>query len=45
MWDWRQGRSMGLRLVQMLAGQLKGTVELRSGNGTEFELSFVLPLK
>jgi PAS domain S-box-containing protein len=40
--DWRQARSLGLRLVTMLAKQLEGTVEVRSGkdNGTSFEVSF-----
>jgi PAS domain S-box-containing protein len=37
--DWREARSLGLRLVQMLAGQLKATVEVRSAQGTEFEVS------
>ena len=36
--DWRNARSLGLRLVQMLAGQVGGTVEARSGGGTEFEV-------
>ena len=38
--DWRQAPSLGLRLVQMLTGQLNGTVEVKSGEGTEFEVSF-----
>ena len=41
--DWRQSRSLGLRLVQMLAGQLRATVELNRGAGTEFEITFSLP--
>jgi two-component sensor histidine kinase len=40
--DWRQTRSLGLRLVQMLAGQLRGTVETGSGPGAEFRVSFPL---
>jgi len=39
--DWRNAQSLGLRLVQMLAGQVGGTVEARSGGsaeGTEFEV-------
>jgi two-component sensor histidine kinase len=40
--DWRQTSSLGLRLVQMLAGQLGGAVELRSTGGTEFVLTFPL---
>ncbi|MEW6517994.1 MAG: histidine kinase dimerization/phosphoacceptor domain -containing protein [Thermodesulfobacteriota bacterium] len=37
--DWRQARSLGLRLVQMLAGQLHAAVEAASGEGTEFVLT------
>jgi PAS domain S-box-containing protein len=38
--DWRKTRSLGLRLVQMLTGQLGGTVEVRGGEGTAFEITF-----
>jgi len=38
--DWRQSRSLGLRLVQMLAGQLHAAVEVHSKAGTEFTLTF-----
>ena len=38
--DWRQADSLGLRLVQMLAGQLDATVEVCSGQGTEFTVMF-----
>jgi PAS domain S-box-containing protein len=38
--DWRKTRSLGLRLVQMLSGQLGGTVEVRGGEGTAFEITF-----
>jgi len=38
--DWRKSSSLGLRLVQMLAGQLKGTVEVSSDGGTKFEITF-----
>ena len=38
--DWRQARTLGLRLVQMLAVQLDGTVEVRVNDGTEFEVAF-----
>ncbi|OGV73185.1 MAG: hypothetical protein A3K19_30135 [Lentisphaerae bacterium RIFOXYB12_FULL_65_16] len=40
--DWRQARTLGLRLVQMLAAQLGGTVKARQpdGGGTEFELAW-----
>jgi two-component sensor histidine kinase len=41
--DWRQSRSLGLHLVQILAGQLHGTVETGTGPGTEFRVT--LPLK
>jgi PAS domain S-box-containing protein len=38
--DWRRADTLGLRLVQMLAGQLHATVEVCSGNGTEFTVAF-----
>jgi PAS domain S-box-containing protein len=38
--DWRQSSSLGLRLVQMLAGQLRGTVQTCLDLGTEFKMSF-----
>ena len=38
--DWRQADSLGLRLVQMLAGQLHAEVELNSEGGTEFKVTF-----
>jgi PAS domain S-box-containing protein len=38
--DWRQGRSLGLRLVQMLAGQLHAAVEVSNSGGTEFTITF-----
>jgi PAS domain S-box-containing protein len=40
--DWTQAysHSLGLRLVQMLAGQLHAAVEVSSGEGTEFKLIF-----
>ncbi len=41
--DWRRSRSLGLRLVQMLAGQLNATLELDRDGGTAFEISFRLP--
>lgn len=41
--DWRQSSSLGLRLVQILAGQLRGTVETETNTGTEFRVTF--PLK
>ena len=41
--DCSKALSLGLRLVQMLAGQLHGTVETGSGPGTEFRINFKLP--
>ncbi|MFH0994179.1 MAG: histidine kinase dimerization/phosphoacceptor domain -containing protein [Pseudomonadota bacterium] len=42
--DWRKSGSLGLRLVQMLAGQMRGTVQTGPGSdlgpGTEFQLNF-----
>lgn len=38
--DWRHARSLGLRLVQLLAGQLHATVQVQTGSGTEFEIAF-----
>jgi two-component sensor histidine kinase len=40
--DWRQSSSLGLRLVRILAGQLRGTVETGTGPGTEFRIIFSL---
>ena len=41
--DWQQAKSLGLRLVQLLARQLGGTVEARDGAGTEFVVNFRPP--
>jgi two-component sensor histidine kinase len=38
--DWRRTPSLGLQLVQMLAAQLNGTVEVRNNAGTEVQVSF-----
>ena len=38
--DWRQTSSLGLRLVQMLAGQLRAEVAVTRANGTGFEITF-----
>lgn len=38
--NWRQARSLGLRLVQILSRQLGGTVDLGDGPGTEFRVTF-----
>jgi len=40
--DWRQSNSLGLRLVQILTGQLHGTVETGTGPGAEFRVTFPL---
>ncbi len=40
--DWRQSRSLGLRLVQMLTRQLGGMVETGSGPGTRFCVTFTV---
>jgi PAS domain S-box-containing protein len=41
--DWRQSRSLGLQLIHLLSGQLDATVEVRTGVGTEFLISFKQP--
>jgi len=41
--DWRATKSLGLHLVQLLAGQMHGTVELGPGPGTEFRVTFPNP--
>jgi PAS domain S-box-containing protein len=41
--DWRQSRSLGLRLVQMLARQLGGALEVSVDAGTEFQVTFLQP--
>jgi PAS domain S-box-containing protein len=40
--DWRKSGSLGLRLVQMLAGQLQAAVEVERDGGTKFTVSFRL---
>lgn len=40
--DWRQSPSLGLRLVQILTGQLRGTVETGTSPGAEFRVTFPL---
>ncbi|MEI6674962.1 MAG: histidine kinase dimerization/phosphoacceptor domain -containing protein [Verrucomicrobiota bacterium] len=40
--DWQQANSLGLRLVQMLVSQLRGTVTMGMGPGTEFLVNFSL---
>jgi PAS domain S-box-containing protein len=40
--DWREAKSLGLRLVQMLSGQIGGEVKVSGGEGTRFEISFGL---
>jgi two-component sensor histidine kinase len=41
--DWRQSRSLGLRLIHLLTGQLKAAVEVRNSGGTDFRISFRQP--
>ena len=38
--DFRNPKSLGLQLVSALIDQLKGTVELDRGSGTEFKITF-----
>ena len=38
--DWQQPQTLGLQLVKMLTRQLNGTVDVRSGGGTEFRIAF-----
>jgi len=38
--DWRQSFSLGLRLVQMLAKQMRGRVQTGPGPGTVFQINF-----
>ncbi len=41
--DWRRSTSLGLRLVDILAKQMKGTAEATTGNGTTFTVRFATP--
>jgi len=41
--DWRQSRSLGLRLVHLLSRQLDAAVEVRQGGGTDFLITFKPP--
>jgi two-component sensor histidine kinase len=41
--DWRRAPSLGLRLVQMLAGQLHATFEVSSDGRAEFAVTVVDP--
>ena len=38
--DWRQSSSLGLDIVQMLAGQIRASVQTGPGPGTEFRIKF-----
>jgi two-component sensor histidine kinase len=40
--NWRQSKSLGLRLVIILAGQLHATVDTGTGPGTDFRVTFSL---
>ena len=41
--DWKKAPSLGLRLVQLLAKQLKASVEMTSHGGTSFTIEFGEP--
>ncbi len=41
--DWRQSRSLGLKLVQILARQIRGSIEVGPGPGADFRLTFPIP--
>ena len=41
--DWQTTRSLGLRLVNRLSGQLHGQLEVESRNGAQFRLTFPKP--
>jgi two-component sensor histidine kinase len=43
--DWSTSRSLGLRLVRVLADQLHASLELRSHGGTEIKLAFQIKSK
>ena len=36
--------SLGVKLVQMLSAQIKGQMNLKNGNGTEFTITFNVPI-
>lgn len=40
--DWRQSGSLGLRLVKILTGQLRGTLETGNTSCTKFKITFPL---
>ena len=41
--DFTKSRSLGLRLVKILAGQIKGRMEYKSEKGSEFSILFQEP--
>ena len=41
--DWRNTKSLGLHLVQLLTSQMHGTVDIGPGPGTEFRVAFPKP--
>ena len=43
--NWQTTRSLGLRLVTRLAGQLHGLLDVEIQNGTRFRLTFPRPLR
>ncbi len=38
--DWQQSRSLGLRLIRLLAGQLGASVSVHGNGGAKFEITF-----
>jgi PAS domain S-box-containing protein len=40
--DWKRPQSLGMRIIQVLAKQMDGTIELESDGGTVFRLTFPL---
>lgn len=38
--DWRKSTTLGLRLVQMLTGQIRGTLDITSADGVTVEVGF-----
>ena len=41
--DWKNARSLGLRLVHMLAGRLQAAISMKMDRGTELSIVFPVP--
>lgn len=41
--NFKSTESLGLKLVRILADQLRGSIELDSSNGTKFDIVFAMP--